>query len=79
MLKIAFQITTLLSVLIFLAQMLMGLIWQIALMRTAIAYLVLMLIFYLSILLITITSGRRFVLSNEKETEESATSEGNVG
>lgn len=69
MLKIAVQITSLFSVLIFLAQMLMGFLWQVALMRTAIAYLILMIIFYLGVLFVTIIRGR-IIQAPKKETSE---------
>ena len=70
MLKIAFKITTLFSVLIFLALMATGIDWQIALMRTGLSYVILMILFYLSVLLITITSGRRFITGKQEESVE---------
>lgn len=70
MLKIAVKITSLISVIIFLAQMVMGYLWQVALMRTAIAYLVLMIIFYLGVLFITIIHGRITLQAPKEETSE---------
>lgn len=65
MLKIAIKIALLLSVLIFIALIGTGIIWQVALMRSLIAYLILLIVFYVSVLLITITRGR--VISKESE------------
>jgi membrane protein implicated in regulation of membrane protease activity len=58
MLKTALQLTTLIALIIFLILMAMGMMWELALMRTSIAYLGLLIIFYLCILVITIVRGR---------------------
>lgn len=69
MLKVPMQIASLLSVIIFLVLLGLNMLWQVALMRSLIAYLVLMILFYLGVLFLTITRGRR-IISDSDEMKE---------
>ncbi len=68
MLKISLQLTTLIALVIFLILMAMGIDWELALMRTTISYLGLIIIFYVSLLVITILCGRKSKSENYSDT-----------
>jgi|GEM_PF-3740809 cation transport ATPase len=48
------KVMTLMAVLLFFIQMMTGILWQVALMRSVTAYIILLIVYYLSILFITI-------------------------
>lgn len=69
MLKVPMQIAALLSMVIFLVLLGLDMLWEVALMRSLITYLVLMILFYLGVLFLTITRGRR-INSDSDEMKE---------
>jgi hypothetical protein len=68
MLKVSLQLASLIALVIFLILMAMGIGWELALMRTTISYLGLLIIFYFSLLIITILRGRKSKSENYSDT-----------
>lgn len=63
------KVMTLLGVLLFFIQMMTGILWQVALMRSVTAYIILLIVYYISLLFITII--KRSAPDKKSETAQS--------